>query len=104
MTTLKQRTPAAAKRLGRRAFTPIGHATAPLRLMPSFIVAGAQRCGTTSLYRALLSHPAVFSAAYHKGVNYFDVNYDKGMNWYRGHFPLRITATARTRGSSTKAP
>ncbi|MFZ0323050.1 MAG: sulfotransferase, partial [Actinomycetes bacterium] len=99
MPSLKQRTPASAKQLGRRLYVPVGQATAPLRMMPSFILAGAQRCGTTSLYRALLSHPAVLSAAYHKGVNYFDVNYDKGMPWYRGHFPLSATASLRTRGS-----
>lgn len=97
MPSLKQRTPLAIKRLGRRAYTPIGEATAGFRLMPSFILAGAQRCGTTSLYRALLSHPAILSAAYHKGVNYFDVNYDLGMHWYRGHFPLNVTAAMRTR-------
>jgi len=97
--SLKKRTPAAAKNLGRRAYTPIGQATSSIRLMPSFILAGAQRCGTTSLYRALLSHPAVLSAAYHKGVNYFDVNYDRGLRWYQGHFPLRATASIRTRRS-----
>ena len=87
------------KQFGRRAYTPIGQATSSFRLMPSFILAGGQRCGTTSLYRALLSHPAVLSAAYHKGVNYFDVNYDTGMDWYRGHFPLTVTASARTRNA-----
>jgi hypothetical protein len=25
----------------------------------------------------------------HKGVNYFDVAYDRGWKWYLGHFPLR---------------
>lgn len=99
MTTLKQRTPASAKRLGRRAYMPVGKLTSSLRLMPSFILAGAQRCGTTSLYRALLDHPAVLSAAYHKGVNYFDINYDKDIDWYQGHFPLRATASFRARGA-----
>jgi hypothetical protein len=97
--SLKQRSPLAIKRLGRRAYTPVGQATAGFRLMPTFILAGAQRCGTTSLYRALLTHPAVLSAAYHKGVNYFDVNYERGMDWYRGHFPLNLTGALRTRGT-----
>ena len=100
MPSLKQQTPDVIKQLGRRAYTPIGQVTASSRMMPSFILAGAQRCGTTSLYRALLSHPAVLSAAYHKGVNYFDVNYDRGMDWYRGHFPLNLTGALRTRGTS----
>lgn len=103
MLSLKQRTPSAVKQFGRKAYTPFGQVTSNFRLMPSFILAGGQRCGTTSLYRALLSHPAVLSAAYHKGVNYFDVNYDKGIDWYRGHFPLSVSAAARTRGTQDAA-
>ena len=34
---------------------------------------------------------------YHKGVNYFDLNYDKGWSWYQGHFPVRAFAAVRTR-------
>ena len=104
MPSLKKSTPVSVKRFGRRTYTHIGQATADFRMMPSFLLAGAQRCGTTSLYRALLSHPAVLSAAYHKGVNYFDVNYDKGMDWYRGHFPLSVTASARTRWRMNSSP
>jgi hypothetical protein len=33
----------------------------------------------------------------HKGVNYFDVNYHRGEDWYRGHFPLHKMAEWRTR-------
>jgi hypothetical protein len=46
-----------------------------------------------------MDHPAVLPAVYHKGVNYFDVGYDKGPRWYAGHFPLRATAGLRTRGA-----
>ena len=31
-------------------------------------------------------------AVLHKGVHYFDTDYDKGMAWYRAHFPLQRTA------------
>ena len=65
-------------------------------MTPSFILAGAQRCGTTSLFRALMEHPVILSL-YHKGVNYFDLNYDKGWSWYQGHFPVRAFAAVRTR-------
>src|SRR5687768_5235794 len=58
-------------------------------MLPSFLISGGQRCGTTSLYRALAEHPAVIKAVLHKGVHYFDVGYEHGMRWYRGHFPLR---------------
>jgi hypothetical protein len=58
-------------------------------MLPGFLIAGAQRCGTTSMYRTLSQHPAVVKAVLHKGVHYFDMNYDRGSSWYRAHFPLR---------------
>ncbi|GII93259.1 hypothetical protein Ssi02_34900 [Sinosporangium siamense] len=56
------------------------------------MIAGAQRCGTTSLYRALAQHPLILKPVLHKGVHYFDMHYDKGLSWYRAHFPLTTTA------------
>ena len=71
--------------LGTRGY---GSLTADRRMLPSFLICGGQRCGTTSLYRALAAHPAVLKAVLHKGVHYFDTGYHRGMRWYRGHFPL----------------
>jgi hypothetical protein len=67
-----------------------------MRLLPSFIMIGGQRCGTTSLFRALTAHPQVVRPAFHKGINYFDLNYQRGMTWYRGHFPMAPVAEAMT--------
>jgi len=57
---------------------------------PDFVIAGAQRCGTTSLFRALAQHPAmmpnVISA---KGIHYFDTNYHQNNAWYLAHFATR---------------
>ncbi len=36
-----------------------GRLTAPARMTPSFLICGGQRCGTTSLYRALAAHPVL---------------------------------------------
>jgi hypothetical protein len=69
-----------------------GRLTADDRLLPSFLICGAQRCGTTSLYRALAEHPAVLKAVLHKGVHYFDTGYHRGPRWYRGHFPRQRQA------------
>src|SRR5690349_23092503 len=44
--------------------------------------------GTTSMYRALAAHPVVLKAVLHKGVHYFDTSYDRGLAWYKAHFPL----------------
>jgi hypothetical protein len=79
-----------------RAYLGLGEATAGARLLPSFIMIGAQRCGTTSLFRTLLEHPQVRRAPLHKGVNYFDLNYYRGMRWYQGHFPVAGVARRQT--------
>ncbi len=53
---------------------------------PDFIIVGAQRCGTSSLYAYLAQHPLIAPAA-RKEVHYFDLNYAKGIEWYRSQFP-----------------
>lgn len=57
----------------------------PVRLKPSFIIIGAQRAGTTSLYSYLVEHPLIVPAAM-KEVHYFDVHYAKGDEWYSQQF------------------
>ncbi|MEQ6902474.1 sulfotransferase [Nocardioides sp. YIM 152588] len=91
--------PRPVKIAGRRASVRLGTATAERRQLPSFIMVGAQRCGTTSLFRALMSHPLIHSANYHKGVNYFDVNYDRPFSWYQGHFPTTSVLRRRVKGT-----
>lgn len=78
--------------VGRKGAQAWGGATSGLRVFPDFLLVGAQRCGTTSLFRALLSHPHVLRANFLKGVNYFDVAHERDLSWYRAHFPLVATA------------
>lgn len=75
-----------------------GRATAAARLEPSVIVVGAQRCGTTTLYRVLSEHPDIVRPTFSKGIFYFDINYAKGPRWYRGHFPIAAVARRRVAG------
>jgi len=96
MKTLRKAAPEPLRRAGRQAYLRVGTATAPKRLLPSFIMIGGQRCGTTSLFRALTAHPQVVRPAFHKGINFFDLNYHRGMTWYRGHFPVSSIAEAVT--------
>jgi hypothetical protein len=90
---------------GRRAaqavFVRGGRLTAPLRMLPGLLIVGAQRCGTTSMYRALSQHPAVLKAVLHKGVHYFDMNYDRGPGWYRAHFPLQAAGSRAGRAAGS---
>jgi hypothetical protein len=74
---------------GRTVSRTAGRLSSGLRMLPDFLLVGAQRAGTTSLFRALAAHPGVAQPNLHKGVHYFDVNYARGEDWYRGHFPLR---------------
>lgn len=87
--------PEPLRRIGRSAYRCVAAPTARLRLEPGFIVIGAQRCGTTSLFRALSAHPQLVRPLFHKGVNYFDINYYRGAGWYRSHFPLTEIARRR---------
>lgn len=87
-----------ARRQVRRAADRTVELTAPLKLTPDIVIVGAQRCGTTSMFKALIQHPEVARPFLRKGVHYFDKNYDRGPRWYRGHFPTEATSRLRRRG------
>lgn len=53
--------------------------------LPTFVIAGTQRSGTTSLWRWLRGHPDVFVAA-DKEVHFFDAHWDEGVDAYRRSF------------------
>ncbi len=54
--------------------------------LPDFLIIGAQKSGTTFLYRMLGPHPHVRRANL-KEIHYFDHNFDKSLEWYKSHFP-----------------
>jgi len=65
------------------------------RSLPDFIIIGAQKSGTSSLFAYLSQHPQLLPS-FKKEVHFFDGglspeidNYEKGEAWYRAHFPLR---------------
>lgn len=58
-------------------------------MKPSFLIIGAMRCGTTSLYRYLCDHPRIVTAT-RKEVHFFDHNYLSGMDWYMPYFASRF--------------
>lgn len=75
-----------------RLAAPLRVLTSPLRMLPDFVIIGAMKCGTTSLYRHLEQHPQI-APARRKEVHYFDWYYGKGEPWYRGQFPLASRAS-----------
>lgn len=60
--------------------------TSALRVLPDFLILGAQKAGTTSLHAYLSEHPAI-APALAKEIHFLDYNYERGEGWYRAHFP-----------------
>lgn len=81
------RLPAPVIAAGREALTGWRMLTASRRPLPDYLIIGAQRSGTTSLYNYLRAHPQVLPAVPSKGVHYFDMHPDRSLRWYRAHFP-----------------
>jgi hypothetical protein len=72
----------AARRAGRLA---LRRPRAGRRPLPSFLIVGAAKAGTTSLHEYLCGHPRV-STPLTKEIHYFDFSYERGEAWYRAHF------------------
>ncbi|MEQ1484731.1 sulfotransferase domain-containing protein [Methyloglobulus sp.] len=55
--------------------------------LPDFIIIGAAKCGTTTLYKKLANHPRVFMST-PKEPEFFarDDIYEKGLDWYANLF------------------
>ncbi len=68
---------------------------------PDFIIIGAQKSGTTSLYHYLCQHPQIRPAS-KKQVHFFDGgilpgenNFKKGLHWYAQHFSDPVESQGR---------
>ena len=64
-------------------------------MLPTFLIIGAQRAGTTTLFAHVRRHPDVEppradgpSVNSLKELHFFDENYWRGTGWYRAFFPL----------------
>jgi len=68
--------------------------------LPTFLVVGAPKAGTTALAQYLSAHPDVFVAP-EKEVHFFDVGFDRGVDWYRGRFAGATTEHAVGEASPT---
>lgn len=53
--------------------------------LPNFIICGTQKGGTTSLYTYLKQNPFI-GMSNKKEIHYFDLHYQKGIEWYKKHF------------------
>lgn len=57
---------------------------------PGFLIIGAGKCGTSSLYHYITGHDRVLPAS-EKQIHYFKYFPTKPMSWYLGHFPSTQT-------------
>ena len=92
----------------RDALRHYGTTTASARPLPDYMVAGTKKGGTTSIINWLVDHPHVCrmwpSAQKLKSAHYYDINYGKGEDWYRSHFPTDPpAAVTRTRPGPTRS-
>ena len=77
--------------------------SAYLRSKPDFLVIGAQKAGTTSLYSYLSDHPQI-AGSKPKEVHFFDGGikpgdnrFERGEHFYRSHFPLKPVLKRNTK-------
>jgi Sulfotransferase domain len=95
-----------AARLGaRNGLMMANRPTVRARLLPTFLIAGAARCGTTTMYATLSQHPAIAPSLLRtKEVHFFDNRYDRGLAWYQCHFPLRARVARAAHAAGAREP
>jgi len=53
--------------------------------LPTLVIAGAQKCGTSTLTLLLRKHPQVFMSM-PRELHFFDRRWRRGLEWYSSHF------------------
>jgi hypothetical protein len=103
MQSMKQTIPSWVKSCVHGLTDQYRYRTRTYRSLPDFIIIGAQKSGTSSLYRYISQHPQLLPSS-EKEVHFFDGgidpkvdNYEKGEMWYRSHFPLQKDTSEDTR-------
>jgi hypothetical protein len=82
-----------ARKLVHRHFGPLHAKHWRPGPLPDFVIIGAQKAGTTTLFDMLAEHPEVGLSTI-KEVHYFDHNFHRGEEWYRRHFDRHIAGEA----------
>jgi hypothetical protein len=70
--------------------------------LPNFLVIGAMKAGTTSLYHYLAQHPQIFMPRI-KELDFFAVegNWPRGLDWYRRQFADAVSGAIAVGEAST---
>jgi hypothetical protein len=88
VTIWKTRVPLQHQRTLAYARVAVRRRVDPKRPLPGLLVIGAQRSGTSSLYKYLEEHPLLL-ASLRKETDFFSKYYRRGDAWYRAHFASR---------------
>lgn len=72
--------------------------------LPDFIIIGAMKCGTTSLYQYLRQHPAISACAIKEPGFFCDINWHRGIDWYRSLYKANSKIKFEASTHYTKAP
>lgn len=67
-------------------------------VLPNFVIIGAMKAGTTSLYQYLGTHPEIFMTS-PKELSFFSFNWERGQSWYESQF--EAAGEARALGEAT---
>lgn len=86
ISNLKTRHPGAFPEWAKEAYLSFRQVNANQRALPDFLVIGAQKSGSTSLFNYLGLHSAILPSV-QKEIFYFNRYFDRGENWYRRYFP-----------------
>ena len=69
-------------------------------MLPTFLVIGAYKAGTTSLYHYLRAHPQIFMTEAKETFYFTDRAYHNGLAWYETQFDAAGDALARGEAST----
>lgn len=61
---------------------------------PDFLILGAMKSGTTSLYKYLCQHPDI-TPAKEKELQFFSKRFKKGFPWYKSQFPSLMSPSRK---------
>ena len=86
-----------AHRLNKLYYTTTGS----IHTLPDFLIIGAARSGTTSLYEYLIQHPCIMPGV-GKEIYFFDKKFDQGVNWYKSFFPTTMAKSKLEKKQRTK--
>ena len=76
--------------------------TSSFRRLPDFIIIGAQKSGTSSLYYYLSQHPSL-TLSVTKEIHYYNHYRHQGkrIGWYKSFFPLKVRSIHKKTGEAS---